>query len=120
MVYGDPRMGTLYSDISPKQYVGDGRAFYANSETLAFRKAINTHLRGARGYFDEKTGELVTDYMTRETVSPAQDAGDPRSDYRGEPDTNDGWHGRRVNMGAWGNTPWATRTKFLHGAVYVR
>ena len=120
VVYGDPRMGTLYSDISPKQYVEAGRAFYADSTTLAFRKAINTHLRGARGYFDEKTGELVTDYMTRETVSPAQDAGDPRSDYRGEPDTNDGWHGRRVNIGAWGNTPWATRTKFLHGAVYVR
>lgn len=42
------------------------------------------------------------------------------SDYRGEPDTNDGWHGKRVNMGAWGNTPWATRTKFLHSALYIR
>ncbi|MBQ6327471.1 MAG: hypothetical protein IJI35_00520 [Kiritimatiellae bacterium] len=121
-IYGDPLFATLLADISPKQYVNgnNGRAFYADASTLAFRKAINTHLRGARGYFDEKTGELVTDYMTRETVSPAQDAGDPRSDYRGEPDTNDGWHGKRVNMGAWGNTPWATRTKFLHGAVYVR
>ena len=42
------------------------------------------------------------------------------NNYRGEPDTNDGWHGRRVNMGAWGNTPYATRTKFVGGVVRVR
>jgi len=120
VVYGDPLFVTLLSDVSPNQSAGTGRAFIANSTTKAFRKAINVHLRGARGYFDETTGELVADYMTKETVSPAQDAGDPRSDYRGEPDANDGWHGRRVNMGAWGNTPWATRTKFVGGVVRVR
>ena len=124
-LYGDPLFVTLLSAASSRQYVTTaegqgGRAFYANSATMAFRKAINTHLRGARGYFDEKTGELVTDYMTREIVSPAQDAGDPKSDYRGEPDTNDGWHGRRVNIGAWGNTPYATRTKFVGGVVRIR
>ena len=127
VVYGDPLFVSDLATVRSWVFTASGehrRGINFGGDKplnyLAGRKAINTHLRGARGYFDEKTGELVTDYMTRETVSPAQDAGDPRSDYRGEPDANDGWHGKRVNMGAWGNTPWATRTKFLHGAVYVR
>ncbi len=60
-----------------------------------------------RGYFDEKTGLLVTEYC-KAGKSPAIDAGDPESDYRDEPKCKSGYHGHRVNLGAYGNTPWAT------------
>jgi hypothetical protein len=64
-----------------------------------------------RGYYDEKTGALVTDYA-RKPHSPAIDAGDPKSDYRIEPQVpNVGGHGHRVNLGFSGNTPEAALTK---------
>ena len=69
--------------------------------------ALNVHLRGGRGYFDEKTGKLVTEYC-RAGQSPAIDAGDPASDFRNEPNCKIGYHGKRVNLGGYGNTPWAT------------
>ena len=81
----------------------------------------NVHLRGGCGYFDETTGEPVREYAAKKAVSsPAIDAGDPRSDYKDEPDTPAGWHGRRVNLGAYGNTPWATLSPFPGAAVYLR
>ena len=33
---------------------------------------------------------------------------------------DEGWNGRRVNLGAYGNTPWSTMTAFPGGAVYLR
>jgi hypothetical protein len=75
--------------------------------TYAALENVNVHLRGGRGYFDEKTGEFVAEYC-RAGQSPAIDAGDPASDYRGEPNCRYGYHGKRVNLGAYGNTPWAT------------
>ncbi len=81
----------------------------------------NVHLRGGCGYFDETTGEPVREYAAKKAASsPAIDAGDPRSDYKDEPDTPAGWHGRRVNLGAYGNTPWATLSPFPGAAVYLR
>ena len=68
----------------------------------------DVHLRGGRGYYSEKTGELVTEYA-RKPHSPAIDTGDPKSDFHGEPQVPGvGGHGHRVNLGAYGNTPWAT------------
>ena len=81
----------------------------------------NVHLRGGCGYFDETTGEPVREYAAKKAASsPAIDAGDPNSDYKGEPDTQLGWHGRRVNMGGYGNTPWATLSPFPGAAFYLR
>ena len=87
--------------------------------TFAIRASYRVHLRGGLGYYDEKTGARVIDYRESE-LSPAVDAGDPKSDYSMEPDTNEGWHGRRVNLGAYGNTPWATLTRYPGSAVYLR
>ena len=75
--------------------------------TYAALENANVHLRGGRGYFDEKTGEFVAEYC-RAGQSPAIDAGDPASDYRGEPNCMFGYHGKRVNLGVYGNTSWAT------------
>ena len=65
--------------------------------------AFNCHLRGGSGYVDEATGEKVKTWAKAKWRSPAVDAGDP-SQKCVEPTPN----GRRVNMGAYGNTPWAT------------
>jgi len=69
---------------------------------------LNVHLRGGSGYVDETTGETVKDWARkRYGNSPAIDAGDPAGDWANEPTPN----GRRVNLGAYGNTPWATMAK---------
>ena len=64
---------------------------------------INAHLCGRSGYTDETTGALVKS----KRFSPAIDAGDPESDYKQEPEPNGGC----VNLGFYGNTAWATRSK---------
>ena len=77
--------------------------------------ALNVHLRGGTGYRDEATGEVVKDWTRRRYGdSPAIDTGDPAVKCV-EPRPN-GW---RVNMGAYGNTPWATMSK-QGGALIVR
>ena len=120
VAFGDPLLVTPNSDITPlvressstasggsKLIFWDRTAATADA-TYAALENVNVHLRGGRGYYSEKTGELVTDYA-RKPHSPAINAGDPRSDYRGEPQIPGvGGHGHRVNLGAYGNTPWAT------------
>ena len=73
----------------------------------------NVHLRGQGGYTDERTGELVR--WKKEPNSPGIDQGDPSAPYRREPKPN----GRRANMGAYGNTPWATSARPRQGLVVV-
>lgn len=67
---------------------------------IAARLALDAHLCSPAGMFDN-AGALVT---TETRYSNAIDAGDPESDFANEPDPN----GSRVNLGAYGNTPWAT------------
>ena len=63
--------------------------------------AIDVHLRGKKGYLDERTGEKV---VWRGETSPAIDAGDPSISCANEAQPN----GMRVNLGAYGNTAYAT------------
>ena len=81
--------------------------------------SFSGHLRGGRGYYDERTGELVTRYINRDR-SPAIDAGNADLDYSREPNCQQGWHGKCLNLGAYGNTPWATMTAFPGGAFRLR
>ena len=60
------------------------------------------HLRSSGGRWDDVVGAWVHDPQD----SPAVDAGDPASAFHLEPRPNGG----RVNLGAYGNTPWASRT----------
>ena len=126
-IYGDPLFVTLPETVLAGVNVTSGSTWprvMANSNKLpsyADRVGYNVHLRGGCGYFDEATGDLVKTYAAKKAASsPAIDAGDPKSDYKGEPDTQMGWHGRRVNMGGYGNTPWATLTPFPGAAFYLR
>ena len=114
----DPLLVSPFSELSPYLYTGEDPGFMDSAGAVI--SAINAHLRGGQGYFDERTGSLDTTYMSADGSSPAIDAGDPASGYAREPDTRDGWHGRRINMGFYGNTPWATMSPFPGGAVYLR
>ena len=58
------------------------------------------HLRSSAGRW------TAEGWATDRVTSPCIDAGDPVADYVNEPEPN----GRRVNLGAYGNTPQASRS----------
>ena len=97
----DPCFVTSLEDIGPHTTTGKNSVTYVifSKAGQAALCAIDCHLR---------------------PKSPAIDAGDPKSPYKNEPDTPTGWHGRRVNMGAYGNTPWATMSRIPGSIFYVR
>jgi hypothetical protein len=98
----------------------DGKGLkYLPESNRAACAAFNVHLRGGVGYCDKKTGEKVIAFI-KAGFSSAVDAGDPKSDYSKEPDTADGWHGKRVNSGVYGNTPWATMSASSGLFIIVR
>ena len=120
LMFGDPLFATSLDDFESNVLTSGYYTYMRNNAAGAnFVANINVHLRGGAGYFDENTGARVMDYRGSE-LSPAVDAGDPKADYSKEPVTQDGWHGKRVNLGAYGNTPWATSTKFLGAVYYIR
>ena len=85
-----------------------GNRIYYTADSAPVLTEINVHLRGGSGYYDEATGELVSAYrMPYESGSPAIDAGRKMRKGLLEPSPN----GHRVNLGAYGNTPWATMSK---------
>ena len=86
--------------------------YKSTPEASAAVADFNVHLRGFPGYVDATTGRSVS---YRNVRSPALDAGDPKTSCRDEARPN----GHRVNIGAYGNTPWATRSK-QGGALIVR
>ena len=111
-VYGDARFVTRTRDFLALVKSAEGtktssRAVqpfgfdHADPEAL---KAINCHLAGGGGYYDEMTGRKV---VVAAKSSPAIDAGDPDLAFDVEPRPNGG----RLNLGFYGNTPWATMSK---------
>lgn len=90
------------------QSVNAGTYFYL-PVALDYLINLNVHLRSKAGYYDFGQNKRIRSYSEN---SPALDAGDPKSDYSKEPHTSWGCHGRRVNMGFYGNTPEAAATKY--------
>ena len=123
-VYGNPLFVT---DSAPSSFIkaaklaSTGDSILLDENKLGELTAFNPHIRGGLGYFDEKTGALVVDFKTREPISPAQDTGNPAAlFYAGEPNCQYGWHGRRGNLGYYGNTPWATMSARSGFVLVVR
>ncbi len=91
---------SLLANASGNKYIPSSA-----SPTVA---ALDVHPRTHTGYM--LNGVLVKDHERVE--SPTTDAGDPTSDYMGEPMVPGvGYHGHRVNLGAYGNTSEAALTK---------
>ena len=97
----DPLFVTTTNSVASA--INWGGSVYFETSAGAAISDFNIHLRGKTGYRDETTGETV---VFPKVMSPALDAGDPASDYANEPKPN----GHRVNLGFYGNTPWATMT----------
>ena len=97
-IVGDPRFVTTRKEFDT--IVNGTSSGFVHSDPAAIA-AINCHLRGGE-YVDEESGEKLK-FPRR---SPAIDAGDPSREYGLEPEPN----GKRLNLGAYGNTPWATTT----------
>lgn len=103
----------VYSCSSFSNLVSDLTAKYLKLNIVKVKNAVNrvgdenanafnVHLRGARGYFDENTGEFVKGYKGAENQSPAIDAGiNVFEEFKER-------NGNKVNLGFYGNTPWAT------------
>ena len=114
MILGDPLLVTEYASVT-NMVIDQGDDRNTRLHHLRFSDAalesvlgFNVHLRGGTGYLDETTGETVKDWTRkRYGSSPAIDAGDPASEFSNEPTPN----GHCVNMGFYGNTPWATMSK---------
>lgn len=116
-VYGDPLFVT---DTEIGSFVRThGVGIDLNSAKLGELAMFNVHLRGGKGYYDEKTGALV-DAFAGKPHSPAIDAGNPERPHSAEPDNAIGSHGHRVNLGAYGGTPWATMSTRVGFYMYLR
>jgi len=109
-LYADPCLVTSDDEFTVTDR-GTYNARYDVSSANAIATA-NVHLRGRSGYVDECTGRLLKFHQK----SPAIDAGDPASDFAREPETQTTGNGKRINLGAYGNTPYATMSR-LPGAV---
>ena len=123
VIYGDPLFVTDKASVDSKVIIsGEPKYTYFDTRVanLAPLTKFNLHLRGGRGYYDEKTLERVSEYRSSVVVSPAVDAGDASSSYAQEKDCLEGWHGRRVNLGYYGNTPHATMSSFPGSVFRIR
>ena len=95
-------------EASYMRSVNAGTYFYL-PVALDYLINLNVHLRSKAGYYDFGQNKRIRSYSEN---SPALDAGDPKSDYSKEPYASWGYHGRRVNMGFYGNTPEAAATRY--------
>lgn len=122
-IAGDPGFVTPLSEVEAKVSKGaESWGFTANEANRVWlATSINVHLRGRAGYIDEKTGRHVWMRGVRGIDAAALDAGDPASSVANEADYDGlGSHGRRVNLGAFGGTPWATMTPLKGGTLRIR
>jgi hypothetical protein len=117
IVTGDAMLISTTDEVAALMTTGNSSFpdLYYPASAAAALAALNVHLRGGSGYCDENTGALVNAY--RWSVggnSPALDAS-PRKPIL-EPDPN----GKRVNLGCYGNSPWATMSASSGFFIFVR
>ena len=112
----DPLLATTTNDFR-KLLSATGSYLYLNNDNRGACAALDVHPRTRTGYFLD--GVLVRD--PEQVESPTIDAGDPDSDYSLEPVIPGvGYHGKHVNMGAYGNTPEAALTQIPGFHIILR
>jgi hypothetical protein len=82
---------------------GEGPGNLSLDPMFADPEKADYHLKSERGRYWPEHDVWVLDKVT----SPCIDAGDPTADYSGEPKPN----GDRINMGAYGGTPYASMSE---------
>ena len=118
IVTGDALLVSTTNEVAALMTTGNSSFpdLYYPASAAAALAALNVHLRGGSGYYDENTGELVKTY--REAAvggsSPALDASTRRATYEPRP------NGKYINLGYYGNTQWATMSKGGGSVYYIR
>jgi hypothetical protein len=115
---GDDLMGPMsvvYSDIQTTDSFWAIGANGCISVDPLFVDAIYYHLQSAAGYYAGGYFSGGSWIISPTNDSPCIDAGHPASAYDWEPQPN----GRRVNMGAYGNTEVASQTLSSAGALLI-
>ena len=115
VIYGDAKLVTRQEKLVDLTTTVDQCTVF-KPEVRAAVIAWDAHPRTHKGYF--VNGVLIRD--AERVESPTIDAGDPNSDYSGEPDCDAGWHGKRVNMGCYGNTSEAAMSALPGSFFFVR
>ena len=112
LTFGDPLFLTTLADFESaiKVETSGNYVDFSSLDPTVDIAAFDVHLRSKYGTFDN-SGAFMK--MRRE-FSDAIDAGDPASPYANEPESN----GKRVNLGAYGNTPWASMSN-LRGTMLI-
>ena len=122
VTYGDPSFATtrasFESNIVTKSTASYNYHYFNNSAAgTAALLAFDAHLRSKVGMFDN-SGAFV---WAKGELSDAIDAGDPKSDYSLEPERpGRGGNGHRANLGAYGNTKWASMSHQIPTCLIFR
>ena len=120
IVTGDAMLVSTPEEVAALMVKTTGFAdWYYPGSSVSALCALNVHLRGGSGYHDENdNGALVRTYSRGKVggSSPAIDAGPKMMKGLLEPKPN----GNRVNLGAYGNTPWATMSDNTGLLLFVR
>jgi len=115
---GDDLYGTIanasYSCIEDGDFNGTNNCVMTDP---LFADTVYYHLLSKGGYYDSGyfSGGTWKGPGFTATTSPLVDAGDPSSPYDSEPDPN----GKRINIGAYGNTSVASKTYGMPGSVFM-
>ena len=125
LTFGDPLFLTPLADFESELKVVDsgsyegfsflGTSYNVSGNVISTSNAnanFDVHLRSKYGMYNN-AGEFV---KASGYLSDAIDAGDRNSPYQNEPQPN----GRRVNLGAYGNTPWASMSMSYGSVYYLR
>ena len=113
LLFGDPLFVTSLEDFTTNVLTSGDYTYMRNNTAGAnFIANIDVHLRSKYGMFDNSGAFL----KAGGEKSNAIDAGDRNSPYQNEPQPN----GRRVNLGAYGNTPWASMSMSYGSVYYLR
>lgn len=114
----DSVVGVAYSDLSETNaphVVADAASLAWGDGILTadplFASADDLHLQSKNGRWDP----VLADWVKDAESSPCIDAGDPASSYANEPASN----GKRINLGAYGNTAEASQSPFRAGSLLI-
>ena len=114
VVCGDPLLVTSMDDFTGLFTTDKNGLKYLAQSSRDACAAFDVHLLSPAGSWIN--GRLE---KRPHQLSPAIDAGDPKSDYSREPVVPGfGGNGHRVNLGAYGNTPEAALS-FFRGSVFI-
>lgn len=104
--FSNVEAGQRAADVSPENALAWGEGNIDVDPLFASLAIGDYHLKSQAGRWDPTANAGQGGWVSDAVTSPCIDAGDPTSAYGNEPAPNGG----RINMGAFGNTPFASKS----------